>query len=122
MHHLSNWIEIPAIDLERAKKFYSEILGTKLIDMRIGNTEYAIFSTEDQFNSGALACGKSYKPSQSGGLIYLNGGKDLSEILNRVQKAGGKVLLEKKFLAKEAGFIGYFTDTEGNKIGLQSAS
>lgn len=41
-------------------------------------------------------------------------------MLARVSKAGGKVLLKKTFLSKEAGHIAYFVDREGNKIGLHS--
>jgi predicted enzyme related to lactoylglutathione lyase len=39
---------------------------------------------------------------------------------SRVVPAGGRVVLEKTFLADEAGYLGMFFDTEGNKIGLQS--
>jgi hypothetical protein len=42
--------------------------------------------------------------------------------LSRVEKAGGKVLLNKTFLSEEAGHIAFFTDTEGNKIGLHSTN
>jgi predicted enzyme related to lactoylglutathione lyase len=35
-------------------------------------------------------------------------------------KAGGTVIIEKMFLSKEAGYIGIFIDSEGNKIGLQN--
>jgi predicted enzyme related to lactoylglutathione lyase len=122
MDHLANWIEIPAVDLERAKKFYGKILDAKFNDMKIGDTAYAIFGAEDAFNCGALACGTYYKPSQDGVVVYLNGGEDLSKALSRVEKAGGTVLVEKTFLAKEAGYFGLFVDTEGNKMGIQSMS
>ena len=122
MNHLANWIEIPAVDLERAKKFYSKVFGVEFSVMQIGDTAYAVFGLDDRFNCGALACGASYKPSQDGVVVYLNGGEDLSEVLGRVPKAGGTVLVEKTFLAKEAGYFGLFVDTEGNKMGIQSMS
>ena len=122
MNHLANWIEIPAANLARAKKFYAEILNVELNDMQIGDVSYSIFSVKDQFNCGALASGSSYKPSSDGVIVYLNGGDDLSKVLGRVKKAGGKVLLEKTFLSKEAGHIALFADTEGNKLGIQSMS
>ena len=122
MEHLANWIEIPAVDLKRAKEFYGKIFGAKLDDMKIGDTAYAIFGVADSFNCGALACGAYYKPSQDGVLVYLNGGSDLSTVLNRVENAGGTVLVEKTFLSKEAGYFGLFLDTEGNRMGLQSIS
>ena len=64
--------------------------------------------------------GDGYVPSMQGVVVYLNGGDDLSSMLARVEKVGGKVLLKKTFLSKEAGHIAYFADTEGNKIGLHS--
>jgi uncharacterized protein len=69
----------------------------------------------------SLVKGDGYAPSMEGITIYLNGGKDLSKVLRRVEKAGGKVLLAKTFLSREARHIAYFKDTEseGNKIGLQ---
>ncbi len=120
MDHLSNWIEIPVLDMERAKKFYSELLDVGLNEMRMGENDYALFDVKDRFNTGCLVKGDGYVPSALGVVVYLNGGDDLSAALSRVTKAGGKVVLPKTFLSKEAGHIAYFVDTEGNKIGLHS--
>jgi predicted enzyme related to lactoylglutathione lyase len=46
-------------------------------------------------------------------------GSDLDCVLSKVKTAGGKVILHKTYLSKEAGWIGLFSDTEGNRIGLQ---
>jgi len=88
--------------------------------MKLGPNDYALFSVKDRFNTGALVKGEGYVPSMDGAVVYLNGGKDLSKVLARVNKAGGKVLLEKTFLSEQAGHIAYFKDTEGNKVGLHS--
>lgn len=122
MEHLLNWVEIPVSDMKRAVSFYGELLGVELNEMKLGPNTYAIFSVKDKFNTGALVKGESYIPSIEGAVVYLNAGKDLSKVLGRVSKAGGKVLLEKTFLSKEAGHIAYFKDTEGNKVGLHSMS
>lgn len=120
MKHLFNWVEIPVLDMKRAKTFYSTILETSLQDATIGDIEYAIFSTEDHFNKGALAYGMFYKPSSDGVVIYLNGGDDLDAILSKVNRSGGNVIVPKTFLADVAGYIGMFIDSEGNRIGIQS--
>lgn len=120
MDHLSNWIEIPVTDMNRAKRFYGGLLGVALNEMQLGDNDYALFELKDRFNTGCLVKGKGYVPSKQGVVVYLNGGDDLSTTLGRVSKAGGKVLLEKTFLSKETGHIAYFADTEGNKIGLHS--
>jgi predicted enzyme related to lactoylglutathione lyase len=120
MDHLSNWIEIPVTDMKRARKFYAELLGVVLNEMPMGGNEYALFELKDRFNTGCLVKGDGYVPSMQGVVVYLNGGDDLSSMLARVEKGGGKVLLKKTFLSKEAGHIAYFVDTEGNKVGLHS--
>lgn len=120
MDHLSNWIEIPVFDMERAKNFYSALLGVGLNGMRMGGNDYALIAVKDRFNTGCLVKGDGYVPSMQGVVVYLNGGDDLSAVLARVTQAGGKVLLAKTFLSKEAGHIAFFMDTEGNKIGLHS--
>lgn len=120
MDHLANWIEIPVLDVERAKKFYSALLDLDLKEMAMGGNEYALINVKDRFNTGCLVKGDGYVPSMQGVVVYLNGGDDLSAVLARVAKAGGKVLLPKTFLSKEAGHIAFFVDTEGNKVGLHS--
>jgi hypothetical protein len=120
MDHLSNWIEIPVVDMKRAKKFYGELLGVGLNEMPIGGNDYGLMEVKDKFNTGCLVKGDGYVPSMQGVVVYLNGGDDLSAVLARVEQGGGKVLLKKTFLSKEAGHIAYFVDTEGNKIGLHS--
>ncbi len=119
MKHLINWIEIPVRDMDRACAFYSNILGVDLQRMELGGSTYALFPTEDRFNAGALVRGENRVPSAQGILMYLDGSPDLAEILKKVTKAGGKVIMEKMLLSKEAGYAGVFVDSEGNSIGLQ---
>ena len=120
MDHLSNWIEIPVVDMKRAKTFYNTLLGVGVNEMRMGDNDYALFDLQDKFNTGGLVKGDGYVPSMQGVVVCLNGGPDLAPVLARVEKAGGKVLLKKTFLSKEAGHIAYFVDSEGNKVGLHS--
>lgn len=120
MKHLINWVEIPATDIDRAKKFYSTILGgIQFQDMEMNETKYAMFPSEDNFNTGALVQGEYNKPSSDGITVYLDGGKDMDIILKRVEKADGEIIMPKTFTGKEAGYVGMFIDSEGNKIGLQ---
>ena len=95
MDHLSNWTEIPVIDMKRAKKFYGELLGVGLNEMQMAGNDYALFELKDRFNTGCLVKGEGYVPSTQGVVVYLNGGNDLSTVLGRVEQAGGKVEDEK---------------------------
>ncbi len=121
MKHLVNWIEIPVVDMDRAVKFYESSFNSNgFHKMSIGEFDYALFPCDDKFNCGALVKSEFSKPSQDGVTIYLDGGKDLSTILDRVDNAGGTVIMEKTHISLEAGFIALFIDSEGNKIGLQN--
>ena len=120
MDRLANWIEIPARNVKRAMSFYKSVLQVDFHEMEMGGSHYALFGVTDNNAGGALVQGEGFIPSETGAVVYLNGGADLSAALGRVEKAGGKVLLGKTHLSKEAGHIAYFKDTEGNKLGLHS--
>ncbi len=120
MKHLIHWVEIPATDITRAKNFYAAILGgIEFQDLEMNDTQYALFPVEDRWNAGAIVRGSYYRPSADGVTIYLDGGEDMDLILNLVEKSGGEVIMPKTFTGKEAGYVGLFIDSEGNKIGLQ---
>jgi predicted enzyme related to lactoylglutathione lyase len=122
MKHLINWVEIPALDIERAKKFYSKILGgIHFTDYPMPGAEdkYALFPSEDSFNAGALVQSPNHKPCADGVVVYFDGGKDMDNILREVENAGGQIIMPKTFTGTDAGHVGMFIDSEGNKIGLQ---
>ncbi|MEM6431230.1 MAG: VOC family protein [Deinococcota bacterium] len=124
------WFEIPVTNMDRAAKFYETILNIS-IDIvtvnqgRVGHlvSDNSIGGVSDNGIGGALVENMQlgYQPADVGSLVYLAGGEDLSEVLDRVEDAGGKVLLAKTPLG-EYGFAALFRDTEGNKVGLRSAS
>lgn len=119
MDHIVVWFDIPVSNLERAMKFYSQVLDIAFEPMELGGEKMAIFPYKPGIVSGALVERPSYSASSKGPLVYLNGGKDLSEALARVESAGGKVEREKMSIG-ENGFIAHFTDSEGNRIALHS--
>lgn len=121
MANALNWFDIPVLDMDRAKAFYSTVLDAELStqDM-MGEALMSILPYQSEAGvGGALMQGEGLIPSQTGSLIYLNGGEDLSIPLGRVEAAGGKVLSPKMSIG-ENGFIAYFLDTEGNKVGFHS--
>ncbi len=114
-----NWFEIPAADIDRAKKFYNSIFGIQLIAMQASEGyPMGMFPFEDGV-SGAVIQGEGYTPSAEGTVVYLNGGDDLNNVLNKVEAAGGKVIMPKTDIG-ENGYVAYFMDTEGNRVGLHS--
>jgi len=122
MTNAINWFEIPVKNYNRAKNFYDTILDSKIEDFPMeGDTEYGIFSYNRESNcvGGAIIKCEGYKPSTEGSLVYLNGSDDLSIALQKVEAAGGKIVMPKTDIG-ENGFIAHFLDTEGNKIALHS--
>ena len=119
MDKMISWFEIPVTDLERATKFYSDIFDIKMERQKMDNTDMAFFP-QNMLVSGALCKGDGYFPTDQGTLVYLNGGKDLSEVLMRIENAGGMIMVPKTQITPEYGYMAIFTDTEGNKMGLHS--
>ena len=112
--------EIPATDISRAVNFYQSILDVKIEKMEVPGMEMGIFPYEEQMVTGVIMKGEGFKPSADGVTIYLNGGDNLQNILDKVEKNGGKIILPKTAHADESGFFALFLDTEGNKLGLNS--
>ena len=123
MTNAVNWFEIPASNYERAKKFYSEVLGKEIIDHDMGDKsmKYGIFpyDMENHKVGGAILEMEGMNPSADGSTIYLNGGDDLSIPLSKVESAGGSVVMPKTDIG-ENGFIAQFMDTEGNRVAFHS--
>lgn len=118
------WAEIPVSDFDRAKKFYSAIYDYEMPEMMMGPNQMG-FLLYDQQGGGigaAIVKGDGYTPTKQGIKIYLNGGSDLNTVLNRVEKAGGKIVLPKMQITPELGHFAIFEDTEGNQISLHSMS
>ncbi len=119
MGNMVNWFEIPVSDMKRASKFYGSIFEISLkADPAMPGYQMAMFPSQGGVD-GALLQGDGYTPSSAGSLVYLNGGNDLAKVLNRVEAAGGKILQQKTSIGKN-GFMAFFEDSEGNKVGLHS--
>ncbi len=115
-----NWFEIPAADYDRAHRFYSTLMAQELATNEMMGTKMGFFPHGEREVGGAICFGEGYEPSASGATVYLNAGDDLSEMLGRVDGAGGKVVLPKTQVSEEVGFIAMFMDSEGNKVALHS--
>lgn len=122
MSNVINWFEIPAKNFDRACSFYEKVLdGTVQVMDNSENPMQMGFlpGTGPGTVGGAIVKGEGYEPSNTGSVVYLNGGDDLSTPLNRVEKAGGQVLMPKTAIG-ENGFVAHIMDTEGNRVALHS--
>ncbi|MCB9798259.1 VOC family protein [Candidatus Nomurabacteria bacterium] len=126
--------EIPADDVERAMKFYKEIFGWEFnkFDMPSdgstqGSPYYGVMTT--QMNEQ----GRPVRPGEiNGGLMKrVNPGQvftnyisvdSIDEMLEAIEKRGGKVCMPKTEIAPGMGWIAMFQDPENNMMGLHELS
>jgi len=124
MNNAISWFEIPATDLERAQKFYETVFGISMIPMDMENIKMRLFPLDDmmaQVGGAIVDSGGFHKPSLTEGpLIYLNANPDVQQVLDKVEAAGGKVMVPKTQISPEYGYMAVMVDTEGNRIALHS--
>mgnify|MGYP000270823501 FL=1 len=120
MKNAINWFEIPVKDYERAKQFYSTVLGGEITDMHMDDMMYGVLPHDEKEGVGGAIIKSDFSvPSVAGCTVYINGGDDLQVTLSKIESAGGKVVMPKTGIG-ENGFMAQFFDTEGNKIALHS--
>ena len=124
MKNAISWFEIPSTDLARAQKFYETIFDINLNPLDVANIKMRVFPLDDMMTQigGAVVYNTGfYKPSATDGpLIYLNGNPDVQIILDKIEDAGGKILVPKTEISPDYGHMAMFLDTEGNRIALHS--
>lgn len=118
-----NWFEIPVLDMDRAVQFYESIFEISMQKMNLSGYETTIFPADETSGKvgGALVKSEFHKPAEGGVMLYLNANPDLQLVLDRVEKAGGKVVHAKTLITKEIGYFGLINDTEGNLLALHSS-
>jgi predicted enzyme related to lactoylglutathione lyase len=119
-----SWFEIPTTDLNRAQKFYEEIFGISMSKLDLDNIQMRMFPVAHKGGVGGALCYSNnfYKPSSTEGpLIYLNADPDVQHVLDKIENAGGKILIKKTEVSPEYGFMAVILDTEGNRIALHSS-
>jgi uncharacterized protein len=129
------WFEIPVRDLDKAMRFYSEVLSVKIEKSKFIDLEYGVFNKEDKSIKGVLVGKENKNPSE--GIVLFFYVIDMSDSLRSVVKLGGKIVIEKTLLKQKTkegytlnnnliddnmGYYSEFTDCDGNRICLYSNS
>ncbi|NBA86827.1 VOC family protein [Emticicia sp. CRIBPO] len=119
-----NWFEIPVSDTARAKKFYETILDITMETQTMMGMEMTFFPYDPQSGkvSGALVKGEMHVPGAVGAVVYLNANPDLQLVTDRIEAAGGKIIMPKMHISEDVGYMAFFTDTEGNRMALHSGN
>jgi uncharacterized protein len=118
------WFQIPATDMDRAKTFYETICAFSLEKMESGSDAMQMYGFPADWKTGevggAVVCGEGAVPSATGTAVFLNANPDLQAVLDRVEGAGGRILMPKTAIGMDAGNFAMIADTEGNTVGLHS--
>ena len=118
--------EIPADDRARAKEFYASAFGWELedADMGDGNVYTSMITTPfDQqtrlpTEPGAINGGLFVRSPQAPSTPVITIGVDaIDDSLKKVEAGGGSVVQPRTEIPNLGAFA-YFTDTEGNVVGL----
>jgi len=113
--------ELPADDMERAKSFYAEAFGWTLNTMP--GFDYTLVVTTPvgadggPTDPGAINGGMAGRGTPISSTVITIEVDDIDAALATVDKLGGKRLREKTPVGG-MGFTAYFTDPEGNVVGL----
>jgi uncharacterized protein len=118
-----NWFEIPAVDLDRAQRFYQTLLGTTLKREAMGPEQMAIFAADADGVAGCLHRGAApVAPSREGTRVYLDASPSIDAALGRVAAAGGRIATPKVALPEGMGYYALIEDSEGNVVGLHATA
>jgi predicted enzyme related to lactoylglutathione lyase len=104
--------DVPAENIDRAKKFYSALLGWKFEPYP--GMEYNLITTTN-LEGVPGGMGKRMDPSQR--MVNYFGVKSIDAAIQQVKSLGGKMLTD-KMAVPTMGYLANCVDTEGNTFGL----
>lgn len=121
-----NWFEIPVTDTARAKKFYESILDVQMQSQEMNGMEMTFFPFDPAMQSGkvsgALVKGEMHKPGMDGPVVYLNANPSIQTVVDKIEAAGGKIIMPKTQISEQIGYMAFFMDTEGNRVALHAGN
>ena len=120
--NMVSWFEIPVTDMKRAKAFYDAVFGIDIQVQDFNGTFMGWFPWAEgkPGANGSLIQHESYIPSATHGVVIYFSSADVQIELDRVEDAGGKIVRPKTQISPEVGYMGVFSDSEGNRIALHS--
>lgn len=113
------WVDIPCIDLDRAIRFYSAVMGHPAKKQEFPNFAIGVLTHAEEGVGGCLFVKADAPPSDHGPLLYLNCQGRLDEAVEAVAANGGKVLQGKQSIGPY-GYRAIVLDSEGNRLALHS--
>jgi len=122
IHSAITWFEIPVGDMERANRFYAQVLGKQLERQQFGPNELRVFPYQQPGVGGCLMPSKPLQPGAMGPVIYLAVDGSLQAALQRVTRANGQIVVARTELPENMGCYAHIIDSEGNRVGLHATT
>ena len=132
------WVDIPVKDMQRARRFYEQLLGNPIEEipgsegssallMPLGTGSETDASADLSMAGSPMgfegAAVRMTEPSSTHGpIVYLSAKGDMDGMLERAEQAGGRIHAPKQDFGQMGGWLALIIDTEGNLIGLQQNS
>jgi uncharacterized protein len=114
------WADIPVTDMDRARRFYAAVLEAEIPLMDGANGDVALLpgNPEQGEVSGDLVRSEQATPGLTGCTVYVDSKGDPEGMIERAVAAGGAMLVPVTSMGDMVGWIGFFQDSEGNRIGV----
>lgn len=121
MDHTLIHFEIPAIDVEKLKRFYEQVFGWKILQYP-GPVDYWVIQTVPTDEKGMLLHpgvngGMFKKPQQDIKPINYYAVESITDFLAKIEKLGGKIISPKQEIP-DIGWVAAAVDPEGNQFAL----
>jgi uncharacterized protein len=107
--------DVPAEDIERAKKFYSALFGWKFES--VPGMQYNLFTTTNLDGSSGVGGGMGKRMDPSQRILNYFGVPSIDIAMKQVKSLAGQVITQ-KMAVPGMGFLASCIDTEGNTFGL----
>ncbi|MBS1716705.1 MAG: VOC family protein [Armatimonadetes bacterium] len=109
-----NHFEIPADDTSRATEFYKNVFGWQF--QQWGDQPYFLTRAGDDDEPGAGGAITTRSETNKYPVLVLNVA-NIDESIKQIGTKGGKIVMDKMPIPT-MGWFAYFTDTEGNTMGV----
>jgi len=107
--------DVPAENIERAKKFYSALFDWKFESFP--EMQYHLITTTDLAGAPGVGGGMGRRRDPSQPITNYYGVKSIDAAMKQVRNFGGTVVMGKMAVPK-MGYLANCIDTEGNPFGL----
>ena len=112
-HEKINYVELPARDMEKTKRFFGEVFGWAFQDY---GPEYIAFS--DQGLDGGFYLSEKSSSTENGAALVVFYSERLEETLAKIEAAGGEIV--RPVFPFPGGRRFHFSDPSGNEFAVWS--